>query len=285
MRISDLQPLQKVHICTHVLDRPETLMFVVHGDQGTFDVLCDAVHDEEAAMTTMNAAELLVTFPDLRTLPSLPLGTFAVQDGEDWTVRDYIYDDGDGPGDRHAPSPTGSRSLADGAYTCGCCGAEKRGIPELAHTTPEEYLTAVDDPGRDVLRMTEDLCEISAGETELFFVRGILPIAITDVGDTYCFGVWSTISAADYRRYLPTIDQDQRDLGPMAGMLANNLPGLPATLGLSLMIVPGEKGMRPWLILEQPGDPHVLYDLQSDGMTLDQLAEMIGPSLHCGSTG
>ncbi|MEM7189534.1 MAG: DUF2199 domain-containing protein [Pseudomonadota bacterium] len=281
MRIEDLQPLDKVFICTHVFDNPDWLLNVDHRDAGELDFMCNHDHGTED-MTWLCAAHLPVLFPQLRTLGEVPIGQTAAFDGVAWALSTLPYDDGDSPGPMPAPP---DRDLGEWVYTCACCGEQKRGLPELAFNGPVQARDAEGDPDYDILEHTADLCRIRIEGEEFFWIRGLLPVAIPEARDTYCFGAWSSISATNFARYRETFDQDQRDLGQMFGYFANVMPEVPGTLSLQLSIVPAAPGQRPLLLLREPDEPHPLFDAQQQGITVETLMDWIGPSLACSGSG
>lgn len=277
MRLSDLQPLDKVFISKHVFEAPETLLYVDHRDAGDLDFMCAKVESIDD-MTYMCAAFLTVMFPQLRSLDAVPVGQTATFDGEGWRLEDLPYDQDDSPGEFPA---TPGRTLGDWRYTCACCGERKSGLPELSYPGPVQIDDARGDPDYDVLHHGQDLCRIRIKGQEFFWIRALLPLAITDARETWSYGVWTTISADNFRRYDETFKGEQRDLGTMFGFLSNVLPGVPNSLSLQLNIVPGLPGMRPWVLLREPEEPHPLYDAQQKGITVDTLIEWIGPHLSC----
>lgn len=277
MQISDLGPLDKVFISKHVFEHPETLIYVHHAHAGELDLVCDAVESIDD-MVFLCAAFLLVQFPHLRTLGDIPLGQTAVFDGDEWHLEDIEYEEDDGPGD-FPPPP--ERRLGDWRFTCACCGERKSGLPELSFRGPVQIGDAKGDPNYEVLQHGEDLCRIRIEGEEYFWIRALLPLRINDTGDTWSYGVWTTISGENFKRYDETFKEEQRDLGTMFGYLSNSLPGVPDSLSMILHIVPGAPGKRPWLLIQRPDDPHPLFDAQQDGITVDTLMEWIGPHLSC----
>lgn len=277
MKISDLGPLDKVFISKHVFESPETLIYVDHRDAGDLDFICSQV-DSIDDMVFLCAAFLLVQFPQLRKLGDVPLGHTATFDGESWQIKELPYDDGDSPGEFPPPA---ERTLGDWLYTCACCGERKSGLPELSFAGPVQVDDAEGNPDYEILQHGEDLCCIRIEGKEYFWIRALLPLRINDAGDTWCYGVWTTISGDNFKRYDETFKEDQRDLGTMFGYLSNVLPGVPNSLSLILNIVPSAPGKRPWLLLKRPEESHPLFDAQQNGITLDTLMEWIGPHLSC----
>jgi hypothetical protein len=226
------------------------------------------------------AAFLETEFPQVRDLGDVSPGRGAALQEGAWTLFDLDYEEGDGPGEMPAPPPKDKR-LEGWSHTCACCGETKTGLPELAFREPIAALGARGMPDAEIVAQDADLCRIRHKDEEHFFVRGLLPIALPDASDTYCFGVWSSISKENFKRYCATFEQDQRDLGVMFGYLNTRLPGLPDTADLPLNIVAGLPGQRPYFLLFKPDDPHPLYEAQQTGISIERLLEWIGPELSC----
>lgn len=281
MMISDLQPLDKVMVCRNALEAPEALTCVFHAEAGEMDFLTDDGYST-AATARMCAAFLQVKFPQLRTLGDVAPGKVAILYEDGWQIEDIDYQDGSGPGDMPVP-PAPDTRLDAWSYTCACCGEAKTGLPELSFLKPLSALSPSEEA--EVLAIDEDMCAMRIEGQEYFFIRGLLPVAIPEVRETYCFGVWSTISSENFRRYSATFQEEQRDLGTMFGFLNSAVPGEADAAGLQVNIVPGVPGTRPYLLLREPEQPHPLYEAQQTGISIERLLDWIGPHLDCrGST-
>ncbi len=94
-----------------------------------------------------------------------------------------------------------------------------------------------------------------------------IPIVDSD-SEVFEFGVWSTLSAENFWRYVETFDDlDQSKLGEMFGWFSNRLAAYPDTQGLACHVVPQDNRQRPIIVLE-PTD-HPLAIQQREGVTLD----------------
>ncbi len=98
-------------------------------------------------------------------------------------------------------------------WSCSVCEKIHRGLPAIAFEAPAHYhgLAEEEHPKRALLN--EDFCVID-GNT--FYVRCVLNIPISGIGDTLEWGVWSSLSEANFKNYSDTFhDIDQSKLGPM----------------------------------------------------------------------
>lgn len=160
-------------------------------------------------------------------------------------------------------------------FKCTTCDAWHEGLPDLGYDEPAiaADIPSQDKPARVII--TSDLCEI---DNEFFFVRCNLRLPIKESDESFSFGIWSSLSKTNFKRYQAHFDEDMRDWDPMFGWFSNQLPNYPATLGLKLSVQTGAKGMRPLARLE-PTD-HPLSTEQREGITLEKVLEFVSPWLH-----
>jgi hypothetical protein len=121
------------------------------------------------------------------------------------------------------------------------------------------------------------LCGIDG---ESWFVRAVLQIPVIGHADCLEWGVWGTLSEANFKRYRVTFgDDDQSRLGPMFSWFASRLPEYPDTLNLRCNIVPRDGGQRP-LIEFHPDDDHALVLDKKHGISLERAIAFVVPVLH-----
>jgi hypothetical protein len=125
------------------------------------------------------------------------------------------------------------------------------------------------------LFLTSDLCVLDHAH---FFIRCVLALPIKHSDETFCYGVWSSLSKENFLRYQESYDKDMSGWQPMFGWLSNNIPGYPDTRSLKLSVQPGESGKRPLATLE-PTD-HPLAIEQTEGISLQRLAEIASPLIQ-----
>ena len=162
------------------------------------------------------------------------------------------------------------------AWTCRSCGELHTGLFDLACRRPEVWTDGEDyAPNSEVQTsnhmLSEDFCILDG---EAFFVRATLPIPLRGSGGQFFhFGVWSTLSPANFRLYLEHFnDGEFADGTRWFGWFANRLKGYPDTLSLKCHVWPQRGRQRPLLELEQTDHP--LAREQSEGMTFERLIEI-----------
>ncbi len=157
-------------------------------------------------------------------------------------------------------------------FTCACCGKEIAGLPDLAFNAPVHYhdLPAAERERR--ARLDADFCVID-GEDR--FIRGVCPIPVRDTDAHFAWGVWVSLSEANFARYHASFDdEDQSRLGGMFGWLCNRLPSYPETLHLQTTVVAQDGTERPLVWINEAHGAHPLYIDQREGMTKERLGEI-----------
>lgn len=157
-------------------------------------------------------------------------------------------------------------------YKCSTCESWHEGFPDIGYSQPA-YAAGIPADERDTrVLLTSDLCVV---DNEHFFIRCILPVPLRGTDELFCWGVWSTLSKKNFKRYEASYDDDMSDWDPMFGYLSNRLPNYPDTLGLKLLVKTQAQGQRPIATLE-PTD-HPLAIEQRDGMPVEAAIDMSAP--------
>jgi len=160
-------------------------------------------------------------------------------------------------------------------YKCSKCEKWHVGFPDIGYASPY-YASSIPEAERSKrLFLTGDLCII---DDQDFFIRCILLLPVQGIPDTFGWGVWSTLSEANFLRYRQHYDEYMGNWPPMFGYLSNRLPDYPDTLNLHLSVQPQEKGARPRATLE-PSD-HPLSLEQKNGIALENVLRFVEPHLH-----
>ncbi|HEX9769267.1 MAG TPA: DUF2199 domain-containing protein [Kiloniellales bacterium] len=162
-------------------------------------------------------------------------------------------------------------------FRCSCCGREITGLPDLAYDAPAHYHDLPQAERSARARLGDDLCTIDNIDNRDHFVRGVLLLPVQGTDQTFGFGVWVSLSAENYRRYVATFeDEDQSKLGAMFGWFCNRIPYYPDTLNLQSVVVPQDRRARPQVWISEVHANHPLYVEQRSGITKDRLGEIYG---------
>lgn len=162
-------------------------------------------------------------------------------------------------------------------WTCSSCEKIHRGLPALAFSAPAPYY-GIPEYERGVRAiLTPDTCIIDA---ETFFVRCVLRVPVAGTREGLEWGVWSSLSEANFKRYQETFDDlDQSKLGTMPSWFSSQLPGYPSTLNLRSRIRPSDNGKRPTVELDPAQDHPLVADLR-DGLSVERAIAFAEHCLH-----
>ena len=111
-----------------------------------------------------------------------------------------------------------------------------------------------------------------------YFVRGLIELPVVDSGETFAYGVWSSLSEQSYNRVLEVWDDPPADEPPYFGWLSSSIGGYPDTLSLPLDVVTRSANLRPTFRLHD-GDHPLIRD-QREGITLADAREVAERHLH-----
>lgn len=101
-----------------------------------------------------------------------------------------------------------------------------------------------------------DYCSIKG---EHFFVRGVIHLPILGAAESFCWGVWGSLSRENFEKLI-SMDGDpkQVELPPMFSWLSSRISDYPDTLNLKMYAHIQEKGFRPHFRLERSDHPLAL---------------------------
>lgn len=162
-------------------------------------------------------------------------------------------------------------------YQCRKCHNVHEGLPSITFDAPYYYHLLTEAERAERTTLTADTCRV---DDEEFFVRAVLEIPV--IGHTEClaWGVWGSVSRANFERYGSTFhDRDQGKLDPMFSWFASHLPDYPETLNLRCRMIPRDDRMRP-LIEFAPGQDHALVADKETGISLERAIAFAVPVLH-----
>jgi hypothetical protein len=156
-------------------------------------------------------------------------------------------------------------------YTCACCG-EAHHEPAFAWHVPAPDVWRSRYAKREDSSLDDELCVIKGTH---FFIRGIIEIPVLDAAQPFHWGVWSSLSEANFARTVDLWEQPGREsVEPMFGWLSTAVAGYrPSTLRLKVNVHTQPVGRRPLLELE-PTD-HPLAVQQREGITTARAREIV----------
>lgn len=101
--------------------------------------------------------------------------------------------------------------------------------------------------------LDSDYCSIDG---ESFFVRGLIHLPIIGAAESFRWGVWGSLSRANFESLLKADDDSHRvDLPPMFSWLSSQVSDYPDTLNLKMYAHIQAPGTRPYFRLETGSHP------------------------------
>jgi hypothetical protein len=177
--------------------------------------------------------------------------------------------------------PRWHRLQSNGIH-CATCNLAHVGVFDLGMSSPDYWQDGGNIVTNDAVETSTHFCsdDFCIIDGEHFFIRCILLLPIIGA-DGLCFGygLWSSLSEENFRRYQDGFDEAQQgELGPWFGWLSNRLNGYPDCLSLKCRVHPQNDRQRPEIELEDVDHP--LVHEQQNGITLDRLLEIYALNGH-----
>ncbi|QYR24111.1 DUF2199 domain-containing protein [Paenibacillus sp. sptzw28] len=154
-------------------------------------------------------------------------------------------------------------------YTCSCCGVYHDELPtSFGNPAPVYYDIASPEDQNKRFELGEELCIM---DNEYYFIRGCIEIPIIDTDEHLIWGVWVSLSEANFNKTKEFWD-NQELLEPMYGWLSTSLPCYPDTVSLKAFVHLRGNGLRPYIELE-PTD-HPLAVESKIGVTYERVQQI-----------
>lgn len=177
------------------------------------------------------------------------------------------------------PTPFGNDEMF-GHFTCATCGQSHDGLPTDWGFKLPDVIWAIPVQEREAAaRFTDDLCEYG----ERYFIRGLLPVPLPDLGKEFGWGVWAEVDIAVFQRYLEFYDADGSAEPPYSGKLANSLPGYAPSLNAPIQIRFRDETQRPIFTLAEQ-DRSALAVEQRTGISCARFHQILDALPTHGST-
>ncbi|GHH63716.1 hypothetical protein GCM10017774_93240 [Lentzea cavernae] len=147
----------------------------------------------------------------------------------------------------------------------------------FAYSMPEPVYWSPEVAGKPGSFLGGEQCVI---ENEHFFVRGRIVLPVRDAEEDLEWGVWVSLSPANFSRMAEVFENPARvQEPPYFGWLSTVLPGYePTTLNLKTNLHTQEIGVRPLIELEPTGHPLAVE--QREGITMARVQEFAEIAFH-----
>ncbi|SDG87239.1 hypothetical protein SAMN05216553_112205 [Lentzea fradiae] len=166
--------------------------------------------------------------------------------------------------------------MTSSAFTCSSCGEVHDGLA-FGYSAPAPVYWSEEVAENRGSFLSEEQCVIN-GEHQ--FVRGRIVLPVRDADEDFEWGVWVSLSPANFARMIAVYEDPARENEPpYFGWLSTNLPGYePTTVNLKTNLHTQALGVRP-LVEVEPTD-HPLAVEQREGITLARVREIAEIALH-----
>lgn len=126
---------------------------------------------------------------------------------------------------------------------------------ELSFRRPDAAASLTQEERERTVQESTDLCIISGTR---FFIRAVLPLPVEDRERAYNLGLWVEVNQSAFERVYELWDESDQNLEPpFDAHIANSIPTLPETTGLSAKLrLTGSKS-RPEILVSQGSHPLV----------------------------
>lgn len=149
-------------------------------------------------------------------------------------------------------------------------------MPSFGGPAPLAYYAIPESERPARCELGTDGCVI---DKEFFFVRGCIEIPVHGEVESFSWGVWVSLSKANFKRWLDAFELETRShIGPFFGWLDAWLKPYPETLNLKTRVHLRDGGIRPYIELE-PTD-HPLAVEQRTGISVGRVAELYTVMVH-----
>lgn len=162
------------------------------------------------------------------------------------------------------------------SFKCTRCDETHEGMPSFGTDAPLSYYAVPETERRTRCVLHSDDCVI---DEEWFFVRGCVEIPVIGEAEPFVWGVWVSLSKANFAEWTSYIDEARRShIGPYFGWLNAHIGVYPDTMNLKTAVHIRDNGIRPYIELA-PTD-HPLAIEQREGITVQRVAELYSLMMH-----
>ncbi|MGE0698878.1 MAG: DUF2199 domain-containing protein [Hyphomicrobiaceae bacterium] len=156
-------------------------------------------------------------------------------------------------------------------YRCPGCSSKHAGFPALAYGLPDAIFALTPEERADRADVSTDLCVMDGAR---FFIRCVLSLPVHGYEQSFDFGPWVEVEAADFARYAVHFVAPPGSVRTLPGALANDLPLFVGTDGLPCVLAYGmDPDDRPHVTIVDADHP--LARQQRSGVPLSRATELV----------
>ncbi|GJI89797.1 hypothetical protein RugamoR1_29600 [Rugamonas sp. R1(2021)] len=149
-------------------------------------------------------------------------------------------------------------------------------MPSFGAHAPLSYYEVPTEGRENRCHLGTDDCVI---DEEFFFVRGCLEIPVIGEVEPFSWGVWVSLSQANYLEWVKCYESEKRShIGPFFGWLNAWIKPYPDTISLKTNVHLRDDGIRPFIELQSTDHPLAIE--QRMGITVERVAELYAQMMH-----
>lgn len=163
-------------------------------------------------------------------------------------------------------------------FYCSCCGQWHDELPlDIGYEMPDLVYSIAEADRSERVEQNADFCVV---DNQYYFVRGIIELPICETDETFCWGVWVSLSERNFKQMISLVDTTGRESEPpYFGWLCNRIPYyVESTEMLKTRVHTQPVGMRPQIELEPTNHPLAIE--QREGITMVRVQTIIEQALH-----
>ena len=167
------------------------------------------------------------------------------------------------------------KAMENSQWKCRSCNELHSGVFDLGMASPsvwpdEETIEPNAALSFDRNFLSEDFCVIDG---ENFIVRGVLKFYVEGLEKEFGFGVWSSLSKANFENYLEIFDDGIEEVGPeWSSWFCSDLSYFGKTVGEKAWVVAQPNRQRP--LIQMMDDTTVLGRAHKNGLAASTLIEI-----------
>ena len=160
------------------------------------------------------------------------------------------------------------------SFECSTCGETHNDLPELGFEWPDHYVDVPENERDTRINRNSNICTI---DNEMFFIRGVLRIPLTDIDKDFGIGVWVSQKEQNFETYIDNFNSST--IGPFFGWLSNTIPFYKEdTINLKTMAHFQDGDQRPLIVPDE--NEHQLFKDYENGISQHTAWEYMSPYLE-----
>jgi hypothetical protein len=162
--------------------------------------------------------------------------------------------------------PARPKGEAKFRFKCALCDDIHEGLPDITYEMPDVCFALGVRKRAERMLLTSDFCVLDGAQ---YYLRCVMEAPVSNLSQKFGWGVWCRVEWRLFKLGWDRFNEnDNSDVAPFRGILANRLACYPDTDGLPCRIALQDGGLRPLVTVTQGDHPLTVH--QQQGMTLEE---------------